>query len=625
MCTPGGWRFPTFRGFSDAMTDTLKPRDGKDVEERRAMGARGSTSRSRSSGTAPSAPSAGPAQTDVTLDLSGLSGVTLYEPEELVLTARAGTPIAEIEALVASKDQQLAFEPMDYGPLLGGAAGRGTIGGVLAANLSGPRRIKAGAARDHFLGFTAVSGRGETFKSGGRVVKNVTGYDLCKLHGRLLGHARGDDRGHHQDAAAAGDRGDGRWSLGLDDAAAVTAMTAAMGSSCDVSGAAHLPAAVAGARPARRGRRRRPRAHAAAAGRRRAVGRAPAGGADGDREAVRRRRRDRRDRVAPLWRAIRDVTPFAASRTGAEQPLWRISTAPTRGARARAHASRSGTDANCLYDWAGGLRLAVDAATPATMPARRRCARAVAACGGHATLVRAPAALRAAVDAFEPQDAGARGIDEAGEGGLRSEGRAQSRADVGGRVVRCRPSFTLAQLADPDVAESEKILRTCVHCGFCTATCPTYVLLGDELDCPRGRIYLIKEMLEHDAPATPEVVKHIDRCLSCLACMTTCPSGVHYMHLVDHARVHIEKTYRRPLLDRMLRALLAAVLPDNRRFRAALALARLAKPLAPLLALIGLKPVAAMLRLAPARLPPPAPGRGPGVSGRRHAPGAGSP
>ena len=124
-------------------------------------------------------------------------------------------------------------------------------------------------------------------------------------------------------------------------------------------------------------------------------------------------------------------------------------------------------------------------------------------------------------------------------------------------------SFTLAQLADPNVAESEKILRTCVHCGFCTATCPTYVLLGDELDSPRGRIYLIKDMLENDRPATAEVVKHIDRCLSCLACMTTCPSGVHYMHLVDHARIHIEQTYRRPLADRALRALLGFVLPHN--------------------------------------------------------------
>jgi glycolate oxidase iron-sulfur subunit len=166
-------------------------------------------------------------------------------------------------------------------------------------------------------------------------------------------------------------------------------------------------------------------------------------------------------------------------------------------------------------------------------------------------------------------------------------------------------SFTLAQLADPNVEESEKILRTCVHCGFCTATCPTYVLLGDERDSPRGRIYLIKEMLERDAPATRDVVTHIDRCLSCLSCMTTCPSGVHYMHLVDHARVHIEKTYRRPLFGQALRAVLAAVLPDNRRFRMALILARLARPLAPVMAFLGLKPLAAMLRLAPSRLPAP--------------------
>lgn len=161
-------------------------------------------------------------------------------------------------------------------------------------------------------------------------------------------------------------------------------------------------------------------------------------------------------------------------------------------------------------------------------------------------------------------------------------------------------TFSLAQLADPHVAESEKILRACVHCGFCTATCPTYVLLGDELDSPRGRIYLIKDMLENDRPATQEVVKHVDRCLSCLSCMTTCPSGVHYMHLVDHARAHIHQTYQRPFFDRLNRALLAAILPYRDRFRFALAGAALAKPLAPLLDLIKpLRPMAAMLRLAP--------------------------
>jgi glycolate dehydrogenase iron-sulfur subunit len=140
--------------------------------------------------------------------------------------------------------------------------------------------------------------------------------------------------------------------------------------------------------------------------------------------------------------------------------------------------------------------------------------------------------------------------------------------------------FTQRQLEDPAVAASADILRKCVHCGFCTATCPTYVLLGDELDSPRGRIYLIKEMLENERPATPEIVRHVDRCLSCLACMTTCPSGVHYQHLVDHARVHIERTYRRPLAERWLRAALAAVLPYPRRVRAALALAPLGRPFA---------------------------------------------
>ena len=167
-------------------------------------------------------------------------------------------------------------------------------------------------------------------------------------------------------------------------------------------------------------------------------------------------------------------------------------------------------------------------------------------------------------------------------------------------------TFSPAQLADPHVAESEKILRKCVHCGFCTATCPTYVTLGNELDSPRGRIYLIKDMLENGRPADREIVTHIDRCLSCLSCMTTCPSGVNYMHLVDHARSHIENTYRRPFADRFVRAMLAAVLPYPRRFRAALFMARLARPFAEMIeSFPGYEPVAAMLRLAPKSVPSP--------------------
>ena len=165
-------------------------------------------------------------------------------------------------------------------------------------------------------------------------------------------------------------------------------------------------------------------------------------------------------------------------------------------------------------------------------------------------------------------------------------------------------SFTLAQLADPKVAEAESILRKCVHCGFCTATCPTYVTLGNELDSPRGRIYLIKDMLENGRAADEEIVTHIDRCLSCLACTTTCPSGVDYMHLVDHARAHIENTYKRPLIDRLIRQTLAMVLPYPARFRTALKLANLGRPLVPLIEKINaFKPLGAMLRLAPKSLP----------------------
>ncbi len=165
-------------------------------------------------------------------------------------------------------------------------------------------------------------------------------------------------------------------------------------------------------------------------------------------------------------------------------------------------------------------------------------------------------------------------------------------------------NFTAEQLADPHVAEAEGILRKCVHCGFCTATCPTYVTLGNELDSPRGRIYLIKDMLENGRPADKQIVTHIDRCLSCLACMTTCPSGVDYMHLVDHARIHIEKTYKRPLINRLTRGILAMTLPYPARFRAALGLARLGRPFAGLLKRIpALKPMGAMLDLAPRSIP----------------------
>ncbi len=162
-------------------------------------------------------------------------------------------------------------------------------------------------------------------------------------------------------------------------------------------------------------------------------------------------------------------------------------------------------------------------------------------------------------------------------------------------------TFTPDQLRDPAIARSNEVLRSCVHCGFCTATCPTYQVLGDELDSPRGRIYLIKDMLESGRPADAKTVKHIDRCLSCLACMTTCPSGVHYMHLVDHARAYIEKTYTRPRFERVLRWTLARILPYPGRFRLALFFAKIGRPFAPLMPDARLR---AMLEMAPKTIPP---------------------
>ena len=170
-------------------------------------------------------------------------------------------------------------------------------------------------------------------------------------------------------------------------------------------------------------------------------------------------------------------------------------------------------------------------------------------------------------------------------------------------------NFSLAQLADAAIRDSEQILRKCVHCGFCTATCPTYTILGDELDSPRGRIYQIKDMLEKGGPPPETTVKHIDRCLSCLSCMTTCPSGVHYMHLVDHARAHIEATHSRPPADRAVRDLIARVLPNPRLFRMALLGASIGRPFRAMLP----KRLSAMLALTPSSVPAPSYSDRPGV------------
>ncbi|MGE0564240.1 MAG: glycolate oxidase subunit GlcE [Pseudolabrys sp.] len=377
------------------MSDHLKPRDAKDVEDA-VRWALGNDKALEVAGSGSKRAIGRPSQTDLTLDLSGLSGVTLYEPEELILSARAGTPLAEIEAHLAAQDQELAFEPVDYGPLLGGTARAGTLGGAIAANLSGPRRIRSGAARDHFLGVTAVTGRGETIKSGGRVVKNVTGYDLCKVLAGSWGTlaALTDitvkvlPKAETEATVLVG---------GLDDARAAQAMAAAMSSSCDVSGAAHLPDHVASFFDGL------PRAEASTVLR-----------LEGFASSVAHRKEALSGLMKPfgpvtlldeadtraLWRSVREVKAFAAANSS-DRPLWRISTAPGRGHEI---AARLTPAAQMFYDWAGGL---VWVAMPiADEPDAASVRGAVAAIGGHATLIRAPAAVRAATDVFQPEEAG---------------------------------------------------------------------------------------------------------------------------------------------------------------------------------------------------------------------------
>jgi len=381
--------------MSSYVTDTLKPTNAAQVEEA-VQWALGNDKAFELVGTGSKRALGRPSQTEMTLDLSALSGVTLYEPDELVLSARAGTPLADIEKLLDDNNQQLDFEPMDYGPLLGQAAGQGTIGGTLALNLAGPRRIKAGAARDHFLGATVVTGRGETVKTGGRVVKNVTGYDLCKV----LAGSYGTLAAMTDVTVKVLPKPETEATVvveGLDDAQACAAMAAALGASCDVSAAAHLPDHGASYFDGL------PKPEAATVLRLEGVAPSVAHRTElliklmqtfGAAEPL-----DEANSKA-LWRTVREVAPFATE-TARARPLWRISTAP---AQAHRLVDLITPAAQMFYDWGGGLVwVAMPFENEADTGSIRR---AVAEIGGHATLVRAPAALRASVDVFQPQEPG---------------------------------------------------------------------------------------------------------------------------------------------------------------------------------------------------------------------------
>ena len=348
-----------------------------------------------------------PVQASHGLELSALSGIKAYEPEELVLTAGAGTALAEIEAAVEAQGQMLAFEPPDLGPLYGQETGRGSIGGVLACNLSGPRRIKAGAARDHFLGLEAVTGRGELFKAGGQVVKNVTGYDLAKL----MAGSYGTLAAFTEVTLKVLPRPEKTYSVllfGLDDGKALEAMTRALTSAHEVSGAAHLPAAMA---------RRSSLSYLAEAD-----ASVTAIRVEGPGPSVKHRvaalRRELSDLAeseelhsqnsVSLWRWLGAGGPLANGANG-EAAIWRISVAPS-DAPAVMERVAAGDSLEGFYDWGGGLLwLALPGGEDA---GAQRVRAALGPAGGHATLLRAESASRAAVSVFEPLESAKAALTE---------------------------------------------------------------------------------------------------------------------------------------------------------------------------------------------------------------------
>jgi glycolate oxidase FAD binding subunit len=377
------------------MAETFKPSSAAEVgetiawafAEKQPLEIRGQGSKSALGRSMPDLP---------VLDLSSLSGVTLYEPGELVLTAGSGTPISEIESLLADKAQRLAFEPLDMATVVGGTSGAGTVGGVIACNLAGPRRISVGAARDHILGVKGVTGRGESFKSGGRVVKNVTGYDMSKL----MTGSFGTLGALTEITLKVLPRPEKAWTLlilGLEDSAAIKALSQAAGSSHEVSGLAHLPAGTV--------------AQSDVSYVQKAGTSVTAIRIEGPGPSVEHRLASLRRELAAfgemeelhshnsatLWQEIRDVKLLPQG-----GQLWRLSVTPSAGADIVRRISQQVENCMAVYDWAGGLVWLSMKALPDA--AHEGVRAAVNSGGGHATLIRADTEVRAQVPVFQPQD-----------------------------------------------------------------------------------------------------------------------------------------------------------------------------------------------------------------------------
>ena len=394
--------------FGFESVDTLKVRDAKDVEQV-VRAAIASEQPLEIIGHGTRRQIGQPMATNAVLDISALNAVTSYEPNELIITVQAGAPLADVQSLIDSKNQQFAFEPADTSALLG-VSGSGTIGGMIGAGLAGPRRIKAGGVRDHLLGAHAVSGFGDSFKTGGRVVKNVTGYDLCKL----LAGSWGTLAVMTEVTLKVMPRPESERTLmlsGLDDLTANRAMTAALGSPFDVSGAAHLPnsafrsagGTLAGLGPEGRSITllRLEGIAASVADRASSLGKtlAPFGSVDMLQD----------DASAAVWRAVRDIEPFAAGGALSAWPVWRIVCPPASGGVFGQALARD-TGGDVIYDWGGGL---IWAALPPKPDAQAALVRQrVEALGGHASLIRASELVRRNLDVFHPQPGGLAALSE---------------------------------------------------------------------------------------------------------------------------------------------------------------------------------------------------------------------
>jgi glycolate oxidase FAD binding subunit len=388
--------------------DTLKVRDAKDVEQAVRAAIAGEQPL-EIIGHGSKRLIGQPMKTNALLDVSALNAVKSYEPNELIITVEAGAPIADVKSLIDSKNQHFAFEPVDTGRLLGTPDG-GTIGGMIGAGLAGPRRIQAGGGRDHLLGAHAVSGFGDSFKAGGRVVKNVTGYDLCKL----LAGSWGTLAVMTEVTLKVMPKPESERTLvlrGLDDIAANRAMTAALGSAFDVSGAAHLPASAFHDISGALGELGLPRnavtllrlegIKASASHRANALARmlSPFGTAEILEDGG----------SAAAWSSIRDVEPFAAKGALGAWPVWRIVCPPAAGGALGRQLARD-TGGDVIYDWGGGL---IWAALPAKPDAQAALVRArVDAAGGHAMLLRASEEVRRNVDVFHPPESGIAALSE---------------------------------------------------------------------------------------------------------------------------------------------------------------------------------------------------------------------